>query len=198
MGDLLSGPGRALALGIFLSAIGLALWIAIEGVDMLGLVSVLIRFLHVFAAMIWVGLVWFVNLIQLRALSETDDAGRRVLLGSVVPQVATTFRHASNATVLSGALLLVTTGYLFGGAVFSASVFMPPVREAGLWLGVAGGLAMWAIVHGLIWPSLKLVLEAGNVEAKAGARARVAIWARVNLMLAMPVTLAMIAAAHLA
>lgn len=200
MGELLSSPGRALGLGLALTLIGLVLWIAFEGVDGLGLASVLARYLHVLAAMIWVGLIWFVNLVQLRALGEADDNGRRVLLAAIVPRVAAAFRHASHVTVLTGLLLLVTTGYLFGGTVFSASVFVPPVREIGLWLGVAGGLAMWGIVHLLIWRNLKIVLaiEPGDAEAKAMARAAVATWARINLVLALPVTFAMVAAAHLA
>lgn len=199
MSKLLSSPARALLAGVAITALVLASWIAIEGGDAIGLASFLLRFLHVLSAMIWIGLVWFVNLVQARALAEADEAGRAVMTRTIVARVALHFRHASHATVLSGALLLVPTGYLLSGTLFSAPVFVPAAREMLLWLGVAGGLAMWAIVHLVIWPRLELALgrRPGKPDAKAAARASVALWARVNLMLMLPVTLAMVAAAHL-
>jgi uncharacterized membrane protein len=58
---------------------------------------------------------------------------------------------------------------------------------------------MWALVNMLIWPSLKVVLgeTPADADAKATARARVATFARVNLILSVPVIFAMVAAAHL-
>jgi hypothetical protein len=42
-----------------------------------------------------------------------------------------------------------------------------------------------------------LGLRAGDDSAKAAARARVILFARLNLLLSLPVVLAMVAAAHL-
>jgi uncharacterized membrane protein len=58
---------------------------------------------------------------------------------------------------------------------------------------------MWAFVHMIIWPNLQVVLgvRPGNATAKAAARAKVALYARANLLLAIPVTVLMVAAAHL-
>ena len=62
-----------------------------------------------------------------------------------------------------------------------------------------GGLVMWMLVHMYIWPSLRLALglRPGDEAAKAAARERVRLFARLNLLIAVPVTLAMVAAAHL-
>jgi uncharacterized membrane protein len=59
---------------------------------------------------------------------------------------------------------------------------------------------MWALVHVSIWPSLKIVLGDGASDPDARERARSTLkrHARLNLVLALPVTFAMIAAAHLA
>ena len=58
---------------------------------------------------------------------------------------------------------------------------------------------MWTFVHMIIWPNLQVVLgqRPGNAEAKAVARTKVAHYARANLLLAVPVTVLMVAAAHL-
>ena len=167
--------------------------------DPRGLISVLLRFLHVVAAMAWIGLLFFVNFVQLKALEEADEASRSVISKWIVPRVATGFRHASHLTVFSGALLLVSSGYLLGDWIFSSAVYMPPVRTVMLAAGVLGGLVMWAFVNFVIWPSLKIALgpTAGDADAKAQARQTVKLFARLNLVLALPVTFAMVAAAHL-
>ena len=76
---------------------------------------------------------------------------------------------------------------------------MPPSRAWLLGSGVLGGLAMWMFVHMYIWPNMQVVLglRPGDADAKARARASVVMFARLNLILAVPVTLAMVAAAHL-
>jgi uncharacterized membrane protein len=118
---------------------------------------------------------------------------------AVVPYVAWWFRHASTVVVVTGALLLVLTGYAFPSLVYGTGVYLPPVRAGLLWLGVAGALAMWMFVHMYIWPNMQVVLgmRPGDAAAVAEARSRVILFARLNLLVAVPVTLAMVAAAHL-
>ena len=192
-------PARALLAGAGVTALIVVLWLAIEGADGLGFVSFLLRWVHVFAGILWVGLIWFVNFIQLSALQSADDAGRRTLMTLVVPRVARSFRHASHLTLVSGVLLLFTSGYLFGSLVFPTEVYIPPSRTLLVWLGVLGGLAMWAFVHFVIWPNLRIVLGEvpGDAAAKDLARQQIKTFARLNLVLSVPVTFLMVAAAHL-
>ena len=149
--------------------------------------------------MVWVGLIFFVNFIQLRALQDADVPARSAIAKWIVPHVATMFRHASHLTVLSGALLLVATGYLFGSWVFASAVYMPPTRILTFFTGAFSGLLMWVFVNLVIWPSLKIVLGQTSGDAATQARARLTVkrYARLNLVLALPVTLSMVAAAHL-
>jgi uncharacterized membrane protein len=112
--------------------------------------------------------------------------------------VAVAFRHASHLSVLSGALLLVATGYLLGGLALSSPSGLPLARALMLGFGALGGLIMWVLVNFVIWPGLKVVLgQTGDAAAKAQARSTVENYARLNLVLMIPVTFAMIAAAHL-
>jgi uncharacterized membrane protein len=198
MRAFLSDPNRAFWLGFGIAAIGLALWVADGNGDSIGLVSFLSRLVHIGAAMIWVGMIWFVNFIQLVALREADATERSALLRHVVPRVAVLFSIASHVVVASGAILVLTTGYMLDRWVFQSAVYIPSARALVLWIGVIAGVAMWALVHGVIRPSLATILDPAERPANvAGARERVLTAARINLVLAIPVTFAMVAAAHL-
>lgn len=192
-------PIPALVCGIALIGFVLALWVGIAGVDLIGLVSFLLRYTHVLAAIAWVGFIFFVNFIQINALKHADDGARAAFRQAVALPVAVGFRHASHLTLLSGALLLITTGYLLDRWIFSSPVYIPPLRNLLLWGGTLGGLLMWAFVNFAILPNLKIALGSlpGDAEAKAAARHKVHLFARLNLMLALPVTFVMVAAAHL-
>jgi uncharacterized membrane protein len=196
---IISNPRACLGAGVAIAAAVLVIWLVAGGADTFGLVSFLIRLLHVLAAMVWVGFIVFVNFVQLVALRATDDQGREVLHKAIVPHVAWWFRHASTAAVLSGALLLLLTGYLAPSLVYGTGVYLPPPRVMLVWLGVLGALVMWMFVHMYIWPNMQVVLglRPGDAAAKSAARDRVMTFARLNLILAVPVTLAMVAAAHL-
>jgi uncharacterized membrane protein len=199
MQGIFDSPRASLGVGIAIAAAMILGWLVAGGVDALGFVSFLMRFLHVLSAMVWIGLVVFVNFVQLVALQTADDHGRGFLGKNILPQVAWWFRHASTATVATGVVLLVTMGYVLPTLVYGSEVHVPTGRAVVLWSGVLGGLVMWMLVHMFIWPSMQVVLglRPGDAAAKTQARARVLTFARLNLVLAVPVVLAMIAAAHL-
>lgn len=199
MQRIIDNPWASLWAGLGVAILLLLVWLAAAGSDGVGFVSFLVRWVHVLAAMVWVGLVVFVNFIQLIAMRGADERARDFMHVSVVPQVALWFRHASTLVVGSGALLAVLAGYLLPGLIYGTGVYVAPERASLLWLGVLGGLAMWMLVHMYIWPSLRIALglRPGDEAAKAAARERVRLFARLNLLIAVPVTLAMVAAAHL-
>jgi uncharacterized membrane protein len=199
MQSIFDNPRASLGAGIVIAGAILLVWILAVGVDGVGLLSFLVRMLHVLGAMVWIGLVVFVNFVQLVVLQAADEHGRSFLHKEVVPNVAWWFRHASTLTVVSGAVLLVTTGYLLPTLIYGAGVYVPPSRAWLMGVGVLGALAMWMFVHMYIWPNMQLVLglRQGDADARAKARARVITFARLNLVIAVPVTLAMVAAAHL-
>ena len=199
MTNTLASPTRSLILGLLIALAILAVWLVNSGVDRIGFTSFVLRWLHIVSAMIWVGMIWFVNFIQLVAMAEADAPGKAAILKHVVPRVALTFRQASHVVVGSGVLLLVTSGYLLDRLVFSSPVYIPPLRNLLLWGGIVAAMAMYMFVHMMIWPGLRKVLgiEQADADQVAAARAKVAVYARWNLILAVPVTVAMVAAAHL-
>ena len=199
MQSIIDNPRAALGAGLAITAVLLIGWLIVAGADGLGLLSFLVRLVHVLGAMIWVGLVFFVNFVQLAALKTADEPSRGFLHKAVVPSVAWWFRHASTVAVVSGVLLLLLAGYLLPSLVYGSGVYVPPARSGLLWVGVIGALAMWMFVHMYIWPNMQVVLgiRPGDDAAKAAARARVILFARLNLVLSLPVVFAMVAAAHL-
>ena len=154
-----------------------------------GTALLLARAAHVFAAMVWVGLIWFVNVVQLTVLGKADEQARAAVLTWIVPRVAGEFRRAANITAVTGVILLAAMGYL---------TTRPFADQPWMWAGMVGGLAMVAFVHAKIWPQLQILLDPviRDQEAKAKARETVRFYARLNLLLALPVTFAMLAAAH--
>jgi uncharacterized membrane protein len=199
MPGIIDNPRASLLVGGMLAALLLVVALVAGETDRLGLLAFLLRLAHVLAAMIWVGLVFFVNFVQLVALKAADDGARGIIHTAIVPRVAWWFRHASTLTVLSGAVLLVLAGYLLPALIYGTSVYIPAVKAIVLWTAVLGALAMWMFVHMYIWPNMQVVLglRPGDAEAKNEARSRVILFARLNLIIAVPVVLGMIAAAHL-
>jgi uncharacterized membrane protein len=199
MQSIIDNPRAALGASLALAAVMLLGWLIAAGADGLALLGFLVRLVHVLAAMIWIGSVFFVNFVLLVVLRTADEPSRSFLHKAVVPSVAWWFRHASTTVVASGALLLILAGYLLPSLVYGTAVYVPPARALLLWGGVIGSLAMWMFVHMYIWPSMQMVLglRPGDDDAKGRARARVVLFARLNLMLSLPVVFAMVAAAHL-
>jgi uncharacterized membrane protein len=199
MQGIIDSPRASLSAGVALAVLLLAISLLAGEMDRLSLLAFLIRLLHVLAAAIWIGLIVFVNFVQLVVLQQADATARGVLDTSIVPAVARWFRHASTVTVLSGLLLLLFAGYLWPSLIYGTSVFVAPAKAIVLWTAVLGALLMWMFVHMYIWPNMQVALglRAGDSAAKSQARARVLLFARLNLIIALPVVLGMIAAAHL-
>lgn len=199
MRAFLDSPARTILAGSFVSLVLFVVWIVYGGSAGTEIVAFVLRFLHVFAAMLWVGVIWFVNIIQLRATSTGDEADRAAVLRTIVPSTTMLMRHASHMTVVTGLLLLVSSGYVMGGLVFFAEVYTGPLRSLYIWSGVAAALVMWAILNLKIAPAIKVLTgqTPSDIEARARARDRVRTYARINLLLSLPVTFVMIGAAHL-
>ncbi len=182
-------PQRALLIG--LAVLGIIVLSAMLGGHMTlpDLLRVSLRVSHVFSAIIWVGLIWFVNMIQLVVLYEADDAAKGAFRTWIIPRVAKHFKMAGNLAVLTGAVLLYQLGYLT----------QRPYSSAGwIWLGVAGGVGMLGFVHAKISPAIRVMLDPKITDpaVKLAARVTVRRYARWNLLLSVPVTFAMVAGAH--
>ena len=150
----------------------------------------LARWFHFMAGIMWVGLLYYFNFVQMAALkSAAADGSAAAINRHVLPRALAWFRWASIATWLTGAALL-------GGSFTAAFAFQPGHRAIGIgaWLGTIMLANVWA----LLWPAQKVVL--GLVTAseaqRSAARRRAFIVSRLNLVLSFPLLFFMGAAGH--
>lgn len=154
----------------------------------------LIVWTHVFVGIIWIGLLYYFNFVQIPAVAEaaadTDGPGPAAINKYIAPRALLWFRWAALLTWLTGAAALETMGIGFVNAFSLAS----PNIGIGVWLGTIMLLNVW----GLIWPNQKKVL--GMVEAtdeeKAKAKKVAMLASRTNTLLSIPMLMSMVAFGH--
>ncbi|MGD9783204.1 MAG: hypothetical protein AB7E80_03015 [Hyphomicrobiaceae bacterium] len=180
-----ANPKRAAGAGAVLAAAVFLLWAIAAKADAAAVLDAVMRSLHLGGAIVWGGLIVFVNAVQLVALREADEGERAAIVKLIVPRTARLFKGAAHAVLATGLVLALPIG---GG-----------IHHRPLLLGaILGGVAMWAIVQFVLGPAIARITGRVPAEAaeKAAARATVARWAPVNLILLLPVTVSMLLAAH--
>ncbi len=139
------------------------------------------RWIHVLSGVMWIGLLYYFNFVQVPALLDAGKDGTAAgITKHVAPRALFWFRWAAVVTWLAGALLL-------GGKFFAAFLFMNPAYYpigVGAWLGTIMFFNVWV----LIWPNQQKILglkPAGDAE-KARARRVAFLASRTNMMLSIP------------
>ena len=199
MESIFQSPGKSLGVGVVLAALTAALYSLLGGQFDAAFVAFLTRLIHVIAAIVFVGLAWFVNFIMLPANYEQDDAGRKVIAKSFAPRAIWWIRHSSTLTIVAGLALAAQNGYFMDAMTLGAWNEFAVPKHIMLGLGIWLAIIMWAFVHMFIWPNMQIMLglRPGDMEAKARARIKVRNFARINLMLAIPVLFLMVAAQNI-
>ena len=164
--------------------------------------NAVIIWLHVFAGIIWIGLLYYFNFVQVPALADAvaDEGGPggAGITKYVAPRALLWFRWGAVFTWLTGAAFLLHRGLL--DDAFMLGMGGPAVNAYALTIGIGAwlGTIMLFNVWVLIWPNQKKVL--GIVEASADEIAKaknVALMAsRTNTMLSIPLIMSMVGAGH--
>jgi uncharacterized membrane protein len=164
------------------------------------------RYLHVLAAVMWMGLLWFFNLIQTPAYAEMEPGARNNAFDKLTWRALWWFRYAALATLATGILVLLIGGFGDGdpyGKVFGHNFFG---TAPGMMLAAAILFAfiMAYNVWMVIWPAQQIVIanarnvQAGgeaNPAAPAAAR-RGAMASRQNTLFSLTVFLGMVGTSH--
>ena len=165
-------------------------------------VNSIIIWLHVFAGIIWIGLLYYFNFVQVPALADAaaDEGGPggAGITKYVAPRALLWFRWGAVFTWLTGAAFLLHRGMLddafalgmIGGTTNAYALTI----GIGAWLGTIMLFNVWV----LIWPNQKKVL--GLVEASAdeiaSAKSVALLASRTNTMLSIPLIMSMVGAGH--
>ena len=176
----------------FVTAIVILVLIGGNGLNMLSLIV----WLHVFAGVIWIGLLYYFNFVQAPAVAagtaDSDGPGPAAISKYIAPLALLWFRWAALATWLTGAAALE----IMGIGLMNAFTLQAGAQIIGLgaWMGTIMLFNVWV----LIWPNQKKIL--GIVEASDEEKAKskfVALMAsRTNTFLSIPMLMCMVGQGH--
>ncbi len=146
------------------------------------------RWIHILAGIMWIGLLYYFNFVQVDALKAAQADGTAAgITKHVAPRALLYFRWAAVVTWLAGANLLGK--HFFDAFFFLDRTFVP--IGVGAWLGTIMLFNVWV----LIWPNQKKIL--GLVQAtdeeKNRARRVAFLASRTNTMLSIPMIFFMVA-----
>ncbi len=149
------------------------------------------RWLHVTAGVMWIGLLWYFNFVQTPSMPKIPDEQKPAISKVIAPTALFWFRWAAMATIVLGLILAWMNGYLV-----QALTLQKPFTAIGLgaWLGTI----MWFNVWFIIWPNQKKALGIVTVapEEKAAAAKKAGMASRINTMLSIPMLYFMVAQSH--
>lgn len=192
-------------LGTIISGFALAVVIAlIVGTGSMNIWALEVWF-HVLAGVVWIGLLYYFNFVQVpavgNALSEADNGGPgpAAINKYVAPRALLWFRWGAVVTWLTGVGALqnlpgVGAVNAFTFENFSFATSSTTVIGIGAWLGTIMLFNVWV----LIWPNQKKIL--GMVDATpeqiAGAKKVALMASRTNTLLSIPMLMCMVGWAH--
>ena len=159
--------------------------------------SWLFRYFHVVSGIMWIGLLYYFNFVQVPNMSKITDEQKPAITKVIAPSALFWFRWAAFVTVVTGLIVAYLNGYAHeamtlgigsGGGKYMAI-------GIGMWLGLIMAFNVWFI----IWPNQKKVL--GIVEAtpeeKPNAAKKALFASRTNTLLSLPMLLSMVVAQNL-
>ncbi|HEY8099148.1 MAG TPA: urate hydroxylase PuuD [Burkholderiaceae bacterium] len=147
------------------------------------------RWLHIMAGVMWIGLLYYFNFVQMAAAKNAAADGTAAGINKhVAPRALLFFRWAAVVTWLAGAMIL---GPLFIKVfTFTGGKIYYPIG-VGAWLGTIMLFNVWV----LIWPNQQKILgfKPASDEEKNKARRVAMLASRTNTMLSMPMLFFMVA-----
>jgi uncharacterized membrane protein len=157
-----------------------------------------LRWMHVFFGILWIGLLYYFNFVQIRVMPNVPAELKPAISRHIAPEALFWFRWSSLFTVLAGLGVLVLRGHVYGAEVLTFGLYGGWIRELDaqftlMGVGVYAAIIMFLNVWGVIWRNQKIAL--GLKEADADAKARAAktamLASRINLLLSLPMLTAM-------
>ena len=155
------------------------------------------RYTHVIVGIMWIGLLWYFNFVQIPNMGKIPDEQKPAIGKVIAPAALFYFRWAAAFTILSGLILAGLNGYLHDAMTLSISSGIPKHTAIGIgmWLGIVMAFNVWFV----IWPNQKRAL--GIVECDPELKTKSArtamLFSRTNTLLSLPMLLTMVAAQNL-
>ena len=159
--------------------------------------SWLFRYFHVLSGVMWIGLLWYLNFVQIPSMPKIPDEQKPAIGKVIAPAVLFWFRWAALSTIITGLIVAYLNGYIHEALVLGigSGGGKSTAIGIGMWLGLIMAYNVWFI----IWPNQKRVL--GMVESTPEEKAKSArtamLFSRTNTLLSVPMLLSMVMAQNL-
>jgi uncharacterized membrane protein len=188
MSVILQSLGRTVLAGFALLVVLILATAAITGAPVNVDILFYTRWLHVLCGVMWIGLLWYFNFVQIPSMPKIPDEQKPAISKVIAPTALFWFRWSALATVVTGFTLATLSHY-----VMAALGLQRPFTAIGIgmWLALVMAFNVWFI----IWPNQKKALGIVVVEAaeKAKAARMAMLTSRVNTMLSIPMLFCMVA-----
>jgi uncharacterized membrane protein len=141
-----------------------------------------IRWIHYFAGVCWIGLLYFLNLVNVPLQGKLDAPTKKIIVPELMPRVLFWFRWAAMITFLSG-LTYYAVFFEMGGVRVAS-----PNWSSWILLGMLLGTIMWFNVWFIIWPSQRKIIngvKSGN-PADPSIPKKALLFSRINTFLSVP------------
>ena len=159
--------------------------------------SWLFRYFHVLAGVMWIGLLWYLNFVQIPNMPKLTDEQKPAITKVIAPAVLFWFRWAALATIVTGLIVAYLNGYIHQALALGigSGGGKSTAIGIGMWLGLIMAFNVWFI----IWPNQKKAL--GIVECapeeKPKCLKKAVMASRINTLLSLPMLLSMVMAQNL-
>ena len=157
----------------------------------------LFRWLHVLNGVMWIGLLWYFNFVQIPAMPKIPDEHKPAIGKVIAPAALFWFRWGAMGTIITGLILAWLNGYIVDAIALGITDGV--AKHTAIGIGMWMGAIMWFNVWFVIWPNQKKALglvEASADEKKAAGRTAM-LFSRTNTLLSIPMLYAMVSAQNL-
>ena len=161
--------------------------------------STTFRYLHVLSGVMWIGLLWYFNFVQIPNMPKIPDEQKPAIGKVIAPATLFWFRWAAISTIITGLIVSYLELYIYDALSFGLLTDGASAKHIsigiGMWLGIIMAYNVWMV----IWPNQKKAL--GIVESTADEKAKSArtamLFSRTNTLLSIPMLLTMVSAQNL-
>jgi uncharacterized membrane protein len=193
MAGLLSNFRNTIIVSVILALIMISGYLMHNGSADVIFWQAVFRFMHVWFGILWIGLLYYFNFVQIRKMPEIPAELKPAISKFIAPEALFWFRWAALFTWVMGVILAVSRGYFVQavtlGATEGFSVPQHTFIGVGMWLATVMFINVWAF----IWPAQKIALGIvdGDADAKAKAGRTAMLFSRLNTLLSIPMLVTM-------
>jgi len=161
--------------------------------------SAIFRYLHVISGVMWIGLLWYFNFVQIPNMPNIPDEQKPAIGKVIAPAALFWFRWAALATIITGLIVSYLNYYIVEALSFGILTNGASSKSIGIGIGMWLGIIMAYNVWMIIWPNQKKALGIvdANKEEKAKSARTAMLFSRTNTLLSIPMLLSMVTAQNL-